>query len=159
MNHKWGQTFLPLKAHTQSLSISALQPCSSPLPGWCVAGATAKLCNSAGSTDRLQFLSGRTGFKDGKWWWSSKVAVTQLPQETRFGPLWSGRPPLFLHCMCPHWRPVLPLSVLPWQVSSPVALIYFFWSDQTTKFPSFSWFAESPHQKRLWSDPNDKLQI
>lgn len=59
MNHQWGQTFLPLKAHTQSLLISALQPCSSPLPGWCVAGATAKLCNSAGSTDKFQCLSSR----------------------------------------------------------------------------------------------------
>lgn len=57
MNHKHGQTFLPLKAHTQSLLISALQPCSSPLPCWCVSGATAKLCNSTGSTDKLQFLS------------------------------------------------------------------------------------------------------
>lgn len=57
LNHKRGQTFLPLKAHTRSLLISALQPRNSPLPGWCVAGATAKLCNSAGSTDKLQCLS------------------------------------------------------------------------------------------------------
>lgn len=87
MKHKWGRTFLPLKAPTQSISISALQPCSSPLPGWCVAGATAKLCNSSGSTDMPQSLSRRSRLRGGKWWQGS--VTNRCPVNPRNW-IWTG---------------------------------------------------------------------
>lgn len=95
--HKHGQTFRPLKAHTQSLLISALQPCSSPFPGWCVSGATAKLCNSTGSTDKLRFLSCHRR----KAWGRKIMSELTRTYAQLLSAGCSVMPPLFLGQMCP----------------------------------------------------------